>query len=124
MNNENEADMGFAGPAFHRSVLRQLLLSVPLNTNDFIFFCMKFFLLVSLLLIYFPVLLYYKSRMIRVMAGAGKPEHLRWYEGIEYVITHTADIHLRETLTGLRKQLRNVSITGIILFWLIVFFYP
>ncbi|QHT66617.1 hypothetical protein GXP67_08085 [Rhodocytophaga rosea] len=85
---------------------------------------MKFFLLVSLLLIYFPVLVYYKSRIVRVIADVSKPEHLRWYEGAEYVMKHTTDVNLRETLTDLRKQIRNISITGIVLFWLIVFFYP
>jgi hypothetical protein len=85
---------------------------------------MKFFLLVSLLLIYFPVLYYYKTRIVRAMADASKPEHLRWYEGAEYVIKHSADIQVREALMSLQKQIRGVSIAGIVLFWLIVFFYP
>jgi hypothetical protein len=85
---------------------------------------MKFFLLISLLLIYFPLLYLYKSRIRRLIADASKPEHLQWYEGAEYVIKHTSDVNMREALTGLRKQMRRTSIAGITLFWLIVLFYP
>lgn len=85
---------------------------------------MKFFLLVSLLLIYFPLLYYYKTRIIRVTGSASKPDYMRWYEGADYVIKHTTDHAQRATLVSLRKQIRTIGLAGIFLFWFIVIFYP
>jgi hypothetical protein len=65
---------------------------------------MKFYLLIGILLIYFPVLIYFKNRIIGETAGVDKPEHLRWYEGASYIISHTTDAGKRSKLVKLREQ--------------------
>jgi hypothetical protein len=85
---------------------------------------MKFYLLIGILLIYFPVLIYFKNRIIGETADVDKPEHLRWYEGASYIISHTTDAGKRSKLIKLREQIRIAGIMGIVVFWLVVLFFP
>ncbi len=83
---------------------------------------MKIYLLIGILLIYFPVLYFFKTRIIKVMGAEEVPSHMKWYEGAMYLIKHTADRVKRDQLTKLQSQIRMAGITGVILFWLVVLF--
>ncbi|MDO1448827.1 hypothetical protein Q0590_21295 [Rhodocytophaga aerolata] len=84
---------------------------------------MKIILLVSILIIYFPVLYLFKRKIIRTMGTEEVPAHLRWYEGAGYLIKHSHDDSKVEKLTQLQNQIRMASITGILLFWAVVLFF-
>jgi hypothetical protein len=80
---------------------------------------MKILFLVAILLVYFPVLYYFKKRIIHTMGGEDVPVHLRWYEGAGYLIKHSADLSKRQELTGLQTQIRIAGMAGIVLFWIV-----
>lgn len=81
---------------------------------------MKIILLVGILLIYFPVLYFFKRRIIRTIGEEEVPAHLRWYEGAGYLIRHSKDNHKIKKLMHLQSQIRITAITGIVLFWTVV----
>jgi hypothetical protein len=81
---------------------------------------MKVLFLVAILLVYFPVLYFFKKKIIRTMGVEEIPAHLRWYEGAGYLIHHSTDSTKREKLIRLQSQIRTAGITGIIMFWVVV----
>lgn len=88
------------------------------------YWIMKIYLMISILLIYFPVLYFFKTRIIKEIRSEEIPSHLKWYEGAAYLIKYTSDRTKREKLAKLQSQIRLAGATGIILFWMIVFFIP
>ena len=85
---------------------------------------MKLLLLVGTLLIYFPVLYYFKRRILKELNNTEFPEHMRWYESSLYVIKTTSDTSKKAVLVKLHRQIRIVGVSGIGIFWFVLFFYP
>lgn len=86
-------------------------------------FYMKLILLVGILLIYFPLLYYFKRRICKELADTSFPEHMRWYESSLYVIKTSSDENKKVVLIKLHRQIRIISVSGIVLFWFVLLFF-